>query len=157
MDRRELLALAGIATLAGPTIAGAQPAGAELRARLIHIYSTPDGESHRANVDIANDAGEIPVTSMTARAYARNAASANAGADWHTAPRRQFAINMTGELEVETSDGARHRIGQGDLVFLEDITGKGHVTRVQSPVTNLFIHVPQDWDMLAWARGGGGA
>ena len=46
---------------------------------------------------------------------------------------------------------------QGDLVFLEDITGKGHVTRVLSPVTNLFIHVPQDWDMLAWARGRGGA
>jgi len=35
---------------------------------------------------------------------------------------------------------------------LEDINGKGHVTRVTSPVTNLFIHVPQDWDILAWAN-----
>jgi hypothetical protein len=157
MERRELMALAGIAMLAGPTIGRTQSAGNELRARLIHIYATPDGESHRAIVEIANDAGEIPVTAMTARAYARNAASASAGADWHTAPRRQFAINMTGELEVEISDGSRHRIGQGDLVFLEDITGKGHVTRVLSPVTNLFIHVPQDWDMLGWARGRGGA
>jgi hypothetical protein len=61
---------------------------------------------------------------------------------------------MTGTLEVEISDGTRHRIGQ-DLVFLEDITGKGHVTRVLSPVTNLFIQVPQDWDMLRWARGTG--
>jgi hypothetical protein len=157
MDRRELLALAGIATLAGSTVGRTQTAGDELRARLIHVYATPDGESHHAIVEIANDAGEIPVSAMTARAYARNTASANAGADWHTAPRRQFAINMMGELEVEISDGSRHRIGQGDLVFLEDITGKGHVTRVLSPVTNLFIHVPQDWDMLAWARGRGGA
>lgn len=154
MDRRELLALAGIATLAGPSITWAQGSGSEPKARLIHIYATPDGESHHAVVEISNDAGEIPVTGMTARAYARNAASVP---DWHTAPRRQFAINMTGSLEVEISDGSRHAIGQGDLVFLEDITGKGHVTRVQSPVTNLFIHVPQEWDMLSWARGRGGA
>ena len=75
--------------------------------------------------------------------------------DWHPAPRRQFAINMTGDLEVEISDGTRHRIGQGDLVYLEDVTGKGHVTRVLTPVTNLFIHVPQNWNMLAWAQGAG--
>jgi ethanolamine utilization protein EutQ (cupin superfamily) len=87
---------------------------------------------------------------MTARAYARTSSSE---ADWHTAPRKQFAINMTGDLEVEISDGTRQAIGQGDLVYLEDTTGKGHVTRVQSPVTNLFIHVPENWDMLRWARG----
>lgn len=150
MKRRDLMALAGAVTLAGATGARAQTAGTELKARLIHIFATPDGESHHEIVEIANSAGEIPVTAMTARAYARSAASAP---DWHTAPRRQFAINMTGELEVEISDGSRHRIGQGDLVYLEDITGKGHVTRVLSPVTNLFIHVPQDWDMLRWARG----
>lgn len=150
MERRELLALAGIATLAAPALSFGQASPGEARARLIHIYSTPDGESHHAIVEISNDAGEIPVTAMTARAYARNPASVP---DWHTAPRRQFAINMTGTLEVEISDGSRHRIGQGDLVFLEDITGKGHVTRVLEPVTNLFIHVPQEWDMLGWAQG----
>jgi hypothetical protein len=154
MDRRELLALAGIATLAGSSLSTARAQSGELKARLIHIYATPDGESRHGIVEISNDAGEIPVTSMTARAYARNVSNS---AEWHTAPRRQFAINMTGSLEVEVSDGSRHRIGQGDLVFLEDITGKGHVTRVLEPVTNLFIHVPQDWDMLTWARGRGGA
>lgn len=153
MDRRELLALAGVATIAGSSIASAQ-SGADLKARLIHVYATPDGESHIDRIEIANDAGEIPVTGMTARAYARNVSNS---ADWHTAPRKQFAINMTGSLEVEISDGSRHSIGQGDLVYLEDITGKGHVTRVVTPVTNLFIHVPEDWDMLSWARGRGPA
>ncbi|HEX6999572.1 MAG TPA: hypothetical protein VF322_15640 [Gammaproteobacteria bacterium] len=151
MTRRELLALAGIATLVRPSPGFTQAPSGELKARLIHIYATPDGESHHEIVEISNEAGEIPVASMTAGAYARNDANA---AEWHTAPRRQFAINMTGTLEVEISDGSRHRIGPGDLVFLEDVTGKGHVTRVLSPVTNLFIHVPQDWDMLKWARGG---
>lgn len=150
MKRRELLALAGIATIAGTSTAKAQQSNTELKARLIHVYATADGESHLERIEISNDAGEIPVTAMTARAYARNLSNA---ADWHTAPRKQFAINMTGTLEVEISDGSRHQIGQGDLVYLEDITGKGHVTRVLTPVTNLFIHVPQDWDMVSWARG----
>lgn len=154
MQRREILALAGAAAVAGPSVTLAQgsrdASGDPLKARVIHVYATPDGESHLEIVEISNEAGEIPVTGMTARAYARNT---SAGADWHTAPRKQFAINMTGSLEVELSDGSRHAIGQGDLVYLEDVTGKGHVTRVKTPVTNLFIHVPQDWDMLSWARG----
>jgi hypothetical protein len=150
MDRRELLALAGIAGVAGASVSWAQTSSDELKARLIHIYSTPDGESHHQIVEIANDAGEIPVTAMTARAYARSASSAP---NWHTAPRPQFAINMIGSLEVEISDGSRVQIGPGDLVYLEDTSGKGHVTRVLSPVTNLFIHVPPDWNMLGWARG----
>lgn len=150
MQRRELLALASIATVAGASKALAQESGEVRRAQLIHIYTSPDGESHVEHVEISNSAGEIPVTAMTARAYARSASSS---ADWHTAPRRQFAINMTGSLEVEVSDGTRQEIGQGDLVYLSDTTGKGHVTRVLTPVTNLFIQVPADWDMLSWARG----
>ena len=150
MQRRELLGLAGIATTFGSSLSFAQQSEMALKARLFHIYATPDGESHVDIVEIANDSGEIPVTDMTARAYVRNESN---DAEWHTAPRRQFAINMTGSLEIEISDGSRHVIGQ-DLVYLEDITGKGHVTRVLTPVTNLFIGVPQDWDMLKWASGG---
>ncbi|MGD8808898.1 MAG: hypothetical protein PVG24_04800 [Gammaproteobacteria bacterium] len=149
MDRRALLALAGASTFLAAA-SRAQQSGSGLRAELIRIYAAADGESHIERIEISNSAGEIPVTGMTARAYARNRSN---DAEWHTAPRRQFAINMSGSLEVEISDGSRHEIGQGDLVYLEDVTGKGHVTRVLTPVTNLFIHVPQDWDMLSWARG----
>ena len=148
MERRELLALAGITAVAGSSITKAQ---GNLRAPLIHIYATPDGESHAEVVDITDNAGDIPVTDMTARVYERNENNAE---EWHPAPRKQFAINMTGSLEVELSDGRRQPIGQGDLVYLEDTFGKGHITRVTSPVTNLFIGVDQDWDMKAWARGG---
>lgn len=146
MQRRELFALAGLAAAAGAPSTLSQ---SENRARLIHVYATNDGESHADIIDITKNAGEIPVSGMTARVYERNDSNAE---EWHTAPRKQFAINMTGELEVELSDGRRQAIGQGDLVYLEDVTGKGHITRVTSPVTNLFIHVPQNWDMLAWAN-----
>jgi hypothetical protein len=150
MERRELLALAGVLAVAGTATAAAQSSGQELKARLIHIYATPNGGSRGEIIEISNSAGEIPVNGMTARAYERNTTRSE---EWHTAPRNQFAINLTGDLEVETTDGERHPIGAGDLVFLSDTTGQGHITRVKSEVTNLFIQVPQDWDMLKWARG----
>jgi hypothetical protein len=59
---------------------------------------------------------------------------------------------MTGELEVELTDGTRRKIGS-ELVYLEDLTGRGHVTRALGPITNVFLHVPDDFDVVAWAAG----
>ena len=73
--------------------------------------------------------------------------------EWHTVPAPQFTINMTGELEVQVSDGSRHQIGPGDLVFLEDTHGKGHITHLQSPVTNVFMRVPVGFNFSVWAKG----
>jgi hypothetical protein len=118
-------------------------------AKVVRVYTTPDGGSRVEEVTISPDAKPIPVTRMTAGAYRGSGARAP---DWHNAPRKQFAINMTGELEVELTDGTRRKIGS-ELVFLEDTTGKGHVTRALGPITNVFIHVPDDFDLVAWAKG----
>ena len=115
----------------------------------MRVYATADGGSRVEELTISPDAKPIAVTRMTAGAYRGSGARAP---DWHTAPRKQFAINMTGELEVELTDGTRRRIGS-DLVFLEDTTGKGHVTRALGPITNVFLHVPDDFDVVAWAKG----
>jgi hypothetical protein len=119
------------------------------RARLVRIYSKSNGDSAVEELESAAKAGPIPVTQMTAGVYG-GAARPPA---WHQAPRKQFAINMTGELEVEITGGGRRKIGVGDLVFLEDVTGQGHVTRALSPITNLFIQVDDAFDVVAWARG----
>jgi hypothetical protein len=150
MDRREMLALGGAAAVLVGSKALAQSGEAPLEARVIRIYATPDGESHVEELVISGDAGPAPITRMTAGVYRGSGATAP---DWHTAPRRQFAINMVGALEVEISNGTRKRIGAGDLVYLEDVTGKGHVTRALGPITNLFLHVPEDFDVVAWCRG----
>lgn len=150
MERRELLALSGVglALTAGGAL-GQSGSGEPLAARVIRIYATPDGGSRVETLTIADGAGPVPVTQMTAGVYTGSGARAP---DWHQAPRRQFAINMTGELEVELTDGSRRRIGS-DLVYLEDLTGKGHVTRALGPITNVFLHVPTDFDVVAWAAG----
>jgi hypothetical protein len=151
MQRRDLLAMSGAAALllgGGRALgqAGAVPGNA---AKVIRVYATPDGGSRVEELTISPDAKPIDITRMTAGAYRGSGATAP---DWHTAPRKQFAINMTGELEVELSDGTRRKIGS-DLVFLEDLTGKGHVTRALGPITNVFLHVPVDFDVVAWAAG----
>jgi hypothetical protein len=151
MQRRELLSLTGAALLlaGGRTLAqSGVPAGGNA-AKVVRIYATLDGGSRVEELTISPDAKPVDITRMTASVY--NGSGARAP-DWHTAPRKQFAINMTGELEVELTDGTRRKVGS-DLVFLEDTTGKGHVTRALGPITNVFLHVPDDFDVVAWAGG----
>ncbi len=50
--------------------------------------------------------------------------------DWHTAPRRQFIIILSGQLEIGVGDGTKHRFGPGDCRLVEDTIGKGHTTEV---------------------------
>ena len=49
--------------------------------------------------------------------------------DWHNAPHRQFMIVLEGEAEIEIGDGTKRRLGAGDILLAEDITGHGHITR----------------------------
>jgi hypothetical protein len=137
---------AAVAQPAVPTAnAPVQNPGA--RPKLLHVYATPDGESHIEEISVSPNAGDLPLTGLRALSYNPT------NVTWHNAPSRQFAINLTGVLEVELSDGAKRRIGPGDLVLLDDTTGKGHVTRLVSPVTCLFIRVADGFDVRKWAAG----
>lgn len=151
MQRRDLLTITGAALVlgGGRALAQAGGAGGASEAKVIRVFATPDGGSRVEELTISPDAKPVAITRMTAGVYRGSGARAP---DWHNAPRKQFAINMTGELEVELTDGTRRRIGS-DLVFLEDTTGKGHVTRALGPITNVFLHVPDDFDVVAWAKG----
>lgn len=60
----------------------------------------------------------------------------------HPAPTRQFLALMSGGVEVETTDGTVHQFSPGDLVLLEDTSGKGHVTRNIGDGYATFFVVP---------------
>jgi hypothetical protein len=50
--------------------------------------------------------------------------------DRHNAPRRQYAIFLSGgQMEVVIGDGTTRRFGPGDAVLFEDLTGQGHTSR----------------------------
>jgi hypothetical protein len=60
----------------------------------------------------------------------------------HPAPTRQFLALLSGAVEMETTDGTVKRFGPGDLVLLEDTSGKGHVTRNTGDGYAMFLVVP---------------
>ena len=62
----------------------------------------------------------------------------------HPAPRPQWVVMLRGAIEIEVSDGTRRRFAPGDLVFVNDTTGSGHVTfaRGDPPIEALFIPGP---------------
>jgi hypothetical protein len=70
---------------------------------------------------------------------------------YHNAPRRQLIFLTSGILELEASDGARVVCRPGDLIFAEDLEGKGHITRSLRGVRG-FVHVamPEDFDVSNW-------
>src|SRR5207244_12516212 len=49
--------------------------------------------------------------------------------DWHTAPRRQYVITVSGESEVIIGDGTHIRLYPGHIMLAEDTTGQGHISK----------------------------
>jgi hypothetical protein len=60
---------------------------------------------------------------------------------WHVTPRRQLLVVLSGEIEVELSDGSVRQAGPGTVGLLEDTVGGGHITRVVGggPVETLVV------------------
>jgi len=49
--------------------------------------------------------------------------------DWHPAPRRQYIINLDNGVEITASDGESRVVGAGEVLLVEDTTGKGHLSK----------------------------
>ena len=62
--------------------------------------------------------------------------------DWHTAPRRQYVIAVSGQGEVELEDGSVHHFGPGHVTLAEDLTGKGHITRTVGDQPRITATIP---------------
>ncbi len=117
---------------------------------IIHVYAGADGVSHVKRVTVTGLPKPLPVTEVRASFVAKGTE------DWHVAPSKLFTINTAGDIQGEMGDGTKIPIGKGDLVYLEDLTGKGHITRLLTDVSNLFLMVKPDFDLEKWAKGIGG-
>jgi quercetin dioxygenase-like cupin family protein len=113
------------------------------------VYSGADGESHIAEMplamtpfaDVEGAHGEgTPLQRATGVAF--RVAPPGYVLDWHCAPRRQYSISLSGTAEIEVGDGTRVRIQPGDVVLAEDLTGRGHVTRVIGAEPRVYAIVP---------------
>lgn len=112
--------------------------------RVTRIYTGDDGESHFEDVDVAmTDRGRLGRISdlVAAEGVMFREVDGDYDLDFHTAPRRQYVVNLTGAVELETGDGTQRVLGPGEVLLAEDTTGRGHKSRAvgHEPRTCLFI------------------
>ena len=117
----------------------------------VRVYTGADGKSHLedlnppfvAFVDTEGAYGEgTPM--QAASGVTIRIAQPGYLLEWHCAPRRQYTITLAGEAEVEVGDGSKRRVGAGDVLLAEDLTGEGHITRVVSAEPRYYIVVALD-------------
>ena len=104
------------------------------------LYTGADGQSHIEPIDIETKADwlkGLPTTQISFRVWPKGQFL-----DWHPAPRRQFVIILSGQLEIGCGDGTKQVFGPGDARLVEDTTGKGHTTRVVSTVPVVTATIP---------------
>src|SRR5687768_322183 len=95
---------------------------------IIRLYTGPDGQTHIEALDLASHP-ELTTLQPTKGIVFRTS-QPGYFSDWHNAPRRQFVITLAGEVEIGLGDGTVHRFCPGHVTLAEDLTGKGHTTRV---------------------------
>ncbi|MFN0038354.1 MAG: cupin domain-containing protein [Burkholderiales bacterium] len=104
------------------------------------MYTDADGETHFRNVqvklslvDVAPPAAPMNVSEFrAAREVGFITLPSGWAGGWHPAPSVGHIFVLSGELEVEVSDGEIRRFPQGSVWLHTDLTGKGHDTRVIS-------------------------
>ncbi len=71
---------------------------------------------------------------------------------WHHAPARQIVFVLSGMVEVGTSENEKRRWGAGSAFIPDDLSGKGHLTRViEGPAMLAFIELPPGFDLDRWS------
>ncbi|MGD8809511.1 MAG: hypothetical protein PVG24_07885 [Gammaproteobacteria bacterium] len=99
--------------------------------RIHNLYEDENGESHFRDIEIEWDE-ERPHSKYSKRLPAAGIifreTRADYDLDWHPAPRRQYIINLDAGVKLTASDGESRVIGAGEVILVEDISGKGHLS-----------------------------
>ena len=113
--------------------------------RIHNLYKDADGESHFRDIEVAWVAEQnfsrlsarLPATGIIFRET-----SGDYDLDWHPAPRRQYIINLDGAVQITASDGETRIIGAGEVLLVEDTSGKGHLSKAVEGRMRRSIFVP---------------
>ena len=107
-----------------------------------HRHSPDSGSSGRfipVQIAVCPGRRRLPATGIVFRETTTDYENS-----WHRAPRRQYVISLAGGISITASDGETRHIGAGEIVLVEDTTGKGHITRSSGDKPRHTIFVPID-------------
>jgi len=131
----------GVSTLRSNEISADQKGGTMT---VVRLYTGPDSKSHFEDIQIPlKDAGKVGFISERYKAtgVVFRETTGDYNYDFHPAPRRQYVVNLEGEVEIEVGDGTKRILRTGDILLAEDTTGQGHISRAVAgkPRKSLFI------------------
>lgn len=100
--------------------------------RIHNLYTDAKGESHFRDIEVdwaeETTSGKLskrlPATGIIFRQV-----QPTYDLDWHPAPRRQYIINLDAGVQITASDGEARVIGAGEVILVEDVWGKGHLSK----------------------------
>ena len=115
---------------------------------ITRVYTGDDNQSHFETIDVPLSESRYGSLSelFEAEGVIFRETPAGGELDFHNAPRRQFVVTLSGEVEIECGDGAKRRLAAGEILLADDTTGQGHITRdLKGPRRSLFIPLPEDF------------
>ena len=120
-----------------------------MKAAYVRLFTDEQGESHFQEIESdlypVDFASGIPPLFLSddiaASAASFFGAPAGWEADWHPSSGRHLFAVLTGVWEVTASDGETRTFSKGDVLLVEDTTGKGHTSRVTSEEGSLALLV----------------
>ena len=113
--------------------------------RIHNLYTDTSGQSHFRDIDVewveetrgGKLSARLPATGLIFREV-----PPTYDLDWHPAPRRQYIINLDDGVQITASDGEARTIGAGEVILVEDTTGKGHLSKAVDNKIRNCIFVP---------------
>ena len=114
---------------------------------ITRLYTGADGQSHAEGTEVAwrpaklraelNESEPVKVTAAQFLRWPR-------GFVWegHPASRRQYVIILSGRGQVDVVGGRKVQLAPGQVLLAEDVTGKGHTTRVGAEEDLVMLLVP---------------
>jgi hypothetical protein len=113
--------------------------------RVHNLYEDANGESHWRDIQVEwveeNEAGKLSARQAAFGIIFRQT-QAEHDRPWHPAPRRQYIINLDAGVQLTASDGEARVIGAGEVVLVEDTSGKGHLSKSVNNQMRHSIFVP---------------
>jgi hypothetical protein len=97
--------------------------------KLVRTYTGSDSESHYEEQEFtfnADTSRTAPEEAKRVQFYQRYVGFR----DFHTAPRRQYLLYLSARVELGFGDGTSVTMSPGDVLLVEDLTGRGHTSRV---------------------------
>ena len=104
------------------------------------LYTGEDGKSHFEDLDHSEGSKYFLATLACKALVFKNDTNRDDLHGWHTAPRRQWCITLSGTVEIGIGGGRKKTFGPGDVFLAEDLTGQGH-TAVAKDWVRAFVHL----------------